>query len=334
MARFLVRRLLQVIPTLAALSVLLFVWLRALPGGPEVALLGERATPEARAAIRDRMGLDEPVLVQYAAYMRDLLRLDLGTSTQTRQPVLEEFLLRFPGTVELALAAMVIAVGVGIPLGYFAARRRGSLLDNLTVGGSMVGICTPIFFLAFVLKWVFGENLGWLPTIGRQSPGADATHITNMYVLDGILTQEWDAAWDAFLHLMLPAIAVASIPFAIIVRMTRASVLEVLGEDYVRTAEAKGLTHRVIRGRHVLRNALLPVVTAIGVLAGALLSGAVLTETVFAFNGIGLFVYNAIRNSDYPVLMGFIMFIAFTFVLVNLLVDISYSVIDPRVRVR
>jgi peptide/nickel transport system permease protein len=334
MARFIVRRLLQVIPTLAALSVLLFIWLRALPGGPEVALLGERATPERQAAIRDRLGLDEPVLVQYAAYLRQLLQLDLGTSTQTRQPVVEEFLTRFPATLELSLIAMIIAIGAGIPLGYFAARRRGSLLDNLTVGGSMVGICTPIFFLAFVLKWIFGENLGWLPTIGRQSPGAEATHITNLFMLDGLLTREWDATWDAFLHLLLPGIAVASIPFAIIVRMTRASVLEVLGEDYVRTAESKGLTQRVIRGRHILRNALLPVVTAIGVLSGALLSGAVLTETVFAFNGIGLFVYNAIRNSDYPVLMGFIMFIAFTFVIVNLLVDISYSIIDPRVRVR
>ncbi|MPZ26805.1 MAG: ABC transporter permease subunit [Micromonosporaceae bacterium] len=333
MARFIVRRLLQLIPTLAALSVLLFIWLRALPGGPEAALLGERATPETQAAIRERLGLDEPILGQYAAYVRQLLQLDFGTSTQTRQPVLEEFLNRFPGTIELTATAMVIAVGVGIPLGYFAARRRGSLLDNLTVGGSMVGICTPIFFLAFVLKWIFGENLGWLPTIGRQSPGAGATHITNLFVLDGIITREWDAAWDAFLHLLLPGIAVASIPFAIIVRMTRASVLEVLGEDYVRTAESKGLTHRVVRGRHVLRNALLPVVTAIGVLTGALLSGAVLTETVFAFNGIGLFVYEAIRNADYPVLMGFIMFIAFTFVMVNLLVDISYSIIDPRVRV-
>jgi peptide/nickel transport system permease protein len=161
-----------------------------------------------------------------------------------------------------------------------------------------------------------------------------ATHITNLFVLDGIMTREWDAAWDALVHLILPAVAVASIPFAVIVRMTRASVLEVLGEDYVRTAEAKGLTRRVIRGRHVLRNALLPVVTAIGVLAGALLSGAVLTETVFAFPGIGLLVVNAIRNADYPVLMAFIMFIAFMFVMINLLVDISYSIIDPRVRVR
>jgi peptide/nickel transport system permease protein len=334
MARFIVRRLLQVVPTLAGLSILLFIWLRALPGGPEVALLGERATPEAQAVIRERLGLDEPILVQYARYMRQVLQLDFGVSTQTQRPVLDEFLTRFPGTIELATVALVIAVGAGIPLGYLAARRRGGPLDSLVVGGSMIGICTPIFFLAFVLKWIFGENLGWLPTFGRQSPGIDATQITNLFVLDGILTREWDAAWDALAHLLLPAVAVASIPFAVIVRMTRASVLEVLGEDYVRTAEAKGLTHRVIRGRHVLRNALLPVVTALGVLAGTLLSGAVLTETVFAFNGIGRFVYLAIQNADYPVLMGFITFIAFTFVLINLLVDVSYSVIDPRVRVR
>jgi peptide/nickel transport system permease protein len=333
MTRFIIRRLLQVIPTLAGLSILLFIWLRALPGGPDAALLGERATPEARAAIRERLGLDEPILVQYGQYMQDLLRLDFGVSTQTQQPVIDEFLIRFPGTVELALTALAIAVGVGIPVGYLAARRRGGLLDNLVVSGSMVGICTPVFFLAFVLKWVFGEQLGWLPTFGRQSPGINATHVTNFFVLDGLLTQEWDAAWDAFIHLLLPAIAVASIPFAVIVRMTRASVLEVLGEDYVRTAEAKGLTDRTIRGRHVLRNALLPVVTAIGVLAGALLSGAVLTETVFAFNGIGRFVYLAIGAADYPVLMAFIMFIALTFVTINLLVDVSYSIIDPRVRV-
>jgi peptide/nickel transport system permease protein len=334
MARFIVRRLLQVIPTLLGLSILLFVWLRALPGGPETALLGERGTPEQRAVVREALGLNEPVLVQYGRFMRRVLELDLGVSTQTRRPVTEEFLERFPGTVELAVTALLIAIAVGIPLGYFAARRRGRLLDNLVVGGSMVGICTPIFFLAFVLKFVFAENLGLLPTTGRQRPGSGAVHPTNFFVLDGILTGDWDATWDAITHLILPGLAVASIPFAIIVRMTRASVLEVLGEDYVRTAEAKGLTARTIRGRHVLRNALLPVVTAIGVITGALLSGAVLTETVFAFAGIGRFVYTAIQQADYPVLMGFIMAIAFIFVMVNLLVDVSYSLIDPRVRVR
>lgn len=334
MLRFIVRRLGQVIPTLLGLSVLLFVWLRALPGGPETALLGERGSAADRAAIREQLGLDEPVLVQYARFMRRLLQGDLGTSIATRRPVLEEFAARFPGTIELAFTAMVIAIAVGIPLGYVAARNRGRWLDSVTVGGSMIGICTPVFFLAFVLKAVFAENLGLFPTVGRQDPRIDATHITNFFVLDGLLTREWDAAWDALLHLVLPGVAVASIPLAVIVRITRASVLEVLEEDYVRTAEAKGLTARVIRGRHVLHNALLPVVTAIGLLTGGLLSGAVLTETVFGFTGIGAFVVNSIRLADYPVLMGFIIIIAFVFVMVNLLVDISYSLIDPRVRVQ
>jgi peptide/nickel transport system permease protein len=334
MFRFVVRRLLQVIPTLLGLSVLLFAWLRALPGGPEAAALGPRPTPEALAAARVRLGLDEPLWVQYGRYMRRLLSGDLGTSTVSNRPVLDEFLLRIPATVELAFAAMAIAIAIGIPIGYFAARRRGQFLDGLTLSGSMLGICTPVFFLAFLLKWVFGVNLGWFPVSGRQSTGIGATRVTNFYVLDGILTGEWDAAWDALTHLVLPAVAVASIPFAIIVRMTRASVLEVLGEDYVRTAEAKGLTAKVVRRRHVLRNALLPVVTVIGVLTGALLSGAVLTETVFTINGIGRYLYLAIQTQDYPVLMAFILIIALIFVIINMLVDISYSIIDPRVRVR
>jgi peptide/nickel transport system permease protein len=334
MLRFIVRRLGQVIPTLLGLSILLFIWLRALPGGPETAILGERGSAADRAAIREQLGLDQPIPVQYGRFMERLLQLDLGTSIATRRPVLEEFVARFPGTIELAVTAMLIAIAVGIPLGYLAARHRGRLLDSLTVGGSMVGICTPIFFLAFVLKVVFAENLGLFPTVGRQDPRSDATHITNFFVLDGLLTREWDAAWDALMHLVLPGLAVASIPLAVIVRITRASVLEVLEEDYVRTAEAKGLTARVVRGRHVLRNAMLPVVTAMGLLAGGLLSGAVLTETVFGFTGIGAFVVNSIRLADYPVLMGFIMIIAFVFVMVNLLVDVSYSFIDPRVRVR
>ena len=334
MFRFIVRRLLQLIPTLFGLSLLLFIWLRRLPGGPETAILGERGPPEMRAAIRRNMGLDEPILVQYGRFVRRLVRLDLGTSTSTKRPVLEEFLERFPGTVELTITALVIAIGVGIPLGYLAARRRGRLFDHFSVGGSLIGICIPIFFLAYVLKAIFSENLGWFPSSGRQDPTLDATRITNFFVLDGLMTREWDAAADALWHLVLPGLALATIPLAIIVRITRASVLEVLNEDFVRTAEAKGLTERTVRGRHVLRNSLLPVVTSIGLLTGGLLSGAVLTETVFAFTGIGAFIYEAINHRDYPVLMGFIMIISVVYVLVNLLVDLSYSLIDPRVRVR
>ncbi|GLH97728.1 ABC transporter permease [Phytohabitans aurantiacus] len=334
MFRFIVRRLLLLIPTLFGLSILLFIWLHRLPGGPETAILGERGTPEMRAQIRRNLGLDEPLLIQYGRFMKRLLQFDLGTSISTKREVTTEFLQRFPGTVELTITAMVIAIGIGIPLGYLAARRNGSILDYASVGGSLLGTCIPIFFLAYVLKAIFAESLGWFPAIGRQDSSINATHPTNFFVLDGLMTREWDAAADAIWHLILPGLALASIPLAIIVRITRASVLEVLGEDFVRTAEAKGLTERVVRRRHVLRNAMLPVATSIGLLTGLLLSGAVLTETVFGFSGIGLFLYEAISNRDYPVLQGFILLIAVIFTLVNLAVDVSYSLIDPRVRVR
>jgi peptide/nickel transport system permease protein len=334
MLRFIVRRLLQLIPTLLGLSILLFIWLHRLPGGPETAILGERATPASRAAIRESMGLDDPIVVQYGRFLKQLLRGDLGNSLNEKRPVIDLFLERFPGTIELTVAAMIIAIGLGIPLGYLAAKRRATWLDHLSVGASLAAVCTPIFFLGYLIKALFAVNLGWFPTFGRQDTTIDATRITGFYVLDGIMTQEWDAALDAMHHLVLPGLTLASIPLAIIVRMTRASVLEVLGEDYVRTAQAKGLTESRIRSRHVLRNAMLPIVTVIGLLTGGLLSGAVLTETVFAFTGIGQFIVQAIDNRDYPVMMGFIMIIAVIYVLVNLVVDLSYSLIDPRVRVR
>jgi len=334
MFRFIVRRLLQLIPTLFGLSLLLFIWLHRLPGGPETAILGERGTPELRARIRHDMGLDEPIWVQYGKFMKRVLSGDLGTSISTKRPVTTEFLERFPGTIELTIVALTFAIGVGIPLGYLAARRRGTWLDSFTVGVGLLGICTPVFFLGYVFKQVFAVNLGWFPTTGRQDVTIDATRITGFFVLDGILTREWDASIDALMHLILPALTLASIPLAVIVRITRASVLEVLQEDFVRTAESKGLTSRVIRGRHIMRNAMLPVATTIGLLTGSLLSGAVLTETVFAFSGIGSFIVEAIDRRDYPVLMGFIMLIAVVYVLINLIVDVSYTLIDPRVRVR
>lgn len=334
MLRFIVRRLLQLIPTLFGLSLLLFLWLHRLPGGPETSILGERTTPELRAAIRRNMGLDQPIWVQYGRFMRRLITGDLGNSIQTKRPVTTEFLERFPGTVELTVVALAVAIGLGIPLGYLAARRRGSWLDHASVSGALLGVCIPIFFLAYIFKLIFAVQLDWFPTTGRQSVGLNATRITGFFVFDGVITREFDAAADALWHLVLPGLALATIPLAIITRMTRASVLEVLGEDYVRTAEAKGLTERVVRRRHVLRNAMLPVVTTIGLLTGGLLSGAVLTETVFAFTGIGQFIAQSIDGRDYPVLMGFIMIIAVIYVLVNLAVDVSYSLIDPRVRVR
>ena len=334
MLRFALRRLLLLVPILLGLSVALFAWLRALPGGPATALLGERGTAESRAQLTAAYGLDPPVWVQYWKFLTRAVRLDFGNSLQTQRSVVDEFFTRFPATIELSVAALIFAVGIGVPLGYFAARRHGTFLDNLSVVGSLIGVTIPVFFLAFLLKYVFAVQLGWLPDSGRNDARLLATHPTNFYVLDGLLTREFDASWDALKHLVLPGIALGTIPLAIIVRITRAAVLDVMNEDYVRTAEAKGLATATIRRRHVMRNALLPVSTTIGLQTGLLLSGAILTETVFAFNGIGKFVADAIPSLDFAVLQGFILLIAVVYVLVNLLVDLSYGLIDPRVRVR
>ncbi|WP_040337524.1 ABC transporter permease [Candidatus Blastococcus massiliensis] len=334
MLRFIIRRLLQLIPILLGLSVLLFAWLRALPGGPAQAALGERATPEAIARYNELFGLDEPLIVQYLRFVGRAVRLDFGTSARTGREVTTEFLERMPGTIELTLLAMVFAIGLGIPLGYLAARRHGSWLDSTSVIGSLIGVAIPVFFLAYLLRLVFAVELGLLPGSGRQDVRMDATRITNFYVLDGLLTREWDAAWDAMTHLILPAIALGTIPLAIIVRITRASVLDVVNEDYVRTANAKGLATATVRRRHIIRNALLPVSTTIGLQTGLLLSGAVLTESVFAFGGVGSAIYDALFARDFAVLQGFILMLAVVYVLVNLLVDISYGLLDPRVRVR
>ena len=334
MLRTIGRRLLLLIPTLFGLTVLLFFWVRALPGGPAAALLGERATPEAVERINEAYGFNRPLPEQYLTWLGKLLQGDFGNSIATRRPVIEEFANRFPATIELSVLALLIAVCIGIPLGYWAARNHGKWLDNLLVGWSLLGITIPVFFLAFMLKWVFAVQLGWLPSTGRQDRDVNATHATGFYVLDGILTGEWDAAANAILHLLLPALALSTIPLAIIVRITRASVLEVVNADYVRTGRAKGVSKAVIRNRFVLRNAMLPVITTIGLQAGLLISGAVLTETVFAFPGIGAFLADAIFQRDFPVLQGFVLFIAIAYALINLLVDVSYNFIDPRVRVQ
>ncbi len=336
MLRYLVRRLMQMAGVVVVLSMLLFMWLRALPGGPVSALLGERSTPERAAELSRALGLDQPIHVQYWNYLTRIAQGDFGPSNGVLpgRDSFEIFLTRFPATVELSILAMLLAVVVGIPLGYYAARRKNSWLDNVSVMGSLVGVAVPVFFLAFMLKHWFAVELQWLPVSGRQDPTMDATRVTGFFVLDGILTQEWDAAWDAFRHLILPAIALASIPFAVIFRITRASVLDVVEEDYVRTANAKGLTSRVIRGRHILRNALLPVVTTIGLQTGALLAGAVLTERVFSYPGIGQALASGIELRDYPVLQVLILAAAALFVVVNLIVDVTYAVIDPRIRTR
>jgi peptide/nickel transport system permease protein len=332
MGRYVVRRLMLLVPILFGLSIILFVFIRALPGGPEDALLGERGTPEDERRIRRELGLDQPVVVQYGRYMRNLLQGDLGSSVRSRRPITSELSERFPATVELSLAAMIFATAVGIPLGFVAAKRYQGVLDNASLVASLIGISFPVFFLALILKYIFAVKLGWFPTVGRLDITRSLETPTNFYFIDSIFFGDIEAVVDVLKHLFLPAIALGTIPLAIIARITRAAVLDVTSEDYVRTARAKGLDPSVVDRRHILRNALLPVVTVMGLQTGLLLGGAVLTETVFAFPGIGSWLVEAIRFRDYAVLQSGVLFVAFVIVIVNLLVDISYAFLNPRIR--
>ena len=336
MLRFTIRRVGQLALVIVVLSILLFAWLRSLPGGPVSALLGDRATPESRAKLEAQLGLDEPIFVQYGKFIQRAVTGDFGASTgvQRGAPATQVFLERFPATLELSFFALVLAIVFGIPMGYLAARKRGTWMDNIGITWSLVGVAVPVFFMAFLLKYVFAVQLGMLPASGRQDVAIDATRVTGFFILDGILTREFDASWNALVHLVLPALALSTIPFAVIFRITRASVLDVLDEDYVRTARAKGLAGMVIRRRHVLRNAMLPVVTTVGLQTGALLAGAVLTERVFNIPGLGQALAVGFERKDYPVLQVVIIAAAMVYVVVNLLVDLSYALIDPRLRTR
>jgi peptide/nickel transport system permease protein len=332
MLRYVIRRLLLLIPIMFGVSILIFFWIRLLPGGPAEALLGERATPELVAAYRERYGLDEPIYKQYIKYVKATAGGDFGVSVASHRQVTDEIKQRFPATMELAIAAMLFATTIGVPLGFLAAKRYGSVFDHASLFVSLIGISIPVFFLAIILKYIFSVRLGWLPSVGRVSVTTEAEHPTNFYILDAIITRDWSTLWDCIKHLILPAIALGSIPLAIVARITRASTLDVQSEDYVRTARAKGLPPRIVDSRHVFRNALLPISTIIGLQVGLLLSGAVLTETVFAWPGMGSWLRDAIFTRDYPVLQGGILFLALVFVIVNLIVDISYAFINPRIR--
>src|SRR6266550_5356100 len=332
MLRFVVRRLLLLLPILIGVSFLVFTWIRALPGSPAESLLGERATPATIAQLRHQYGLDRSIFVQYEKYLETTLKGDLGYSIASRRAVTDELRHWFPATVELALAAMIFAIMLGVPLGFFAAKRYGTLFDHASLFASLIGISIPIFFLGLILKYIFAVRLGWLPSVGQIDVTRDVKHPTNFYVLDAIITHDWGTLVDVLKHLVLPAMALGTIPLAIVARITRAAVLDVQNEDYVRTARAKGLSPRIVDRRHVFRNALLPLSTVIGLQTGLLLSGAILTETVFAWPGVGIWLADAISARDYPVLQAGILFLATVFVLVNLLVDISYAIINPRIR--
>src|ERR671925_1127620 len=332
MLRYVVRRLLLLVPILFGLSVLVFFWVRALPGSPAESLLGERATPELVQAYKERYGLNDPIYKQYWSQVKSWSKGDLGTSVPTRRRVWEEIKDRFPATIVLATAALIFAVGLGIPIGFIAAKRYGGPVDHASLFVSLIGISVPVFVLGIILKYLFSVRLGWLPGTGRIDVTITAEHPTGFYVVDAIITGDWATLKDVLKHLVLPAIALGSIPLAIVARITRAAVLDVQNEDYVRTARAKGLPPFIVDRRHVLRNAALPISTIIGLQVGLLLSGAVLTETVFSYPGMGRWLAEAIFNRDYSVLQGGILFVAFVFVFVNLAVDLVYALINPRIR--
>ncbi len=332
MLRFIVRRILAAVPVLFGLSVLVFLFLRLLPGDPAEAILGQHATPQLVAQFHQSMGLDKPLYEQYLIYIGQVLRGDLGSSIIDGRSVSEGFAIRFPVTLELTIGAMIFAVGLGIPLGRVAARHPNSWIDGVVTAISMFGISIPIFVLGNVLAFFFAVQLHWLPSALSIDPRLDVPAVTNIPIVDAALTGDPNNVLDALSRLILPSIALGSIPLAIVTRITRASVIEVANEDYVRTARAKGLTERRVDSRHVMRNAWLPVTTVIGLQVGALLAGAVLTETVFLWNGVGSWVVNAIKNHDLIVVQSLVLIFAVIFMFVNLVVDIGYAFLNPRIR--
>ncbi len=331
MTQYIIRRLLLAIPVIIGVTFVAYAML-LFTGDPTTALAGERATPELQALIRARYGLDDPVYIQYGRFISLIFQGDLGTNIFTRIPVMAELRQFFPATLELALAAMTIAVIVGIPLGVIAAYRHNSFVDLNTTILALVGVSMPIFWLALMLLWVFGLKLAWFPTTGRIDPSVELNTITNLYVVDSILTLNFPALLSSLHHLALPAIALATIPTAFIARITRSSMLDVLNAEYVRTARAKGVLEFTVVNRHALKNAMLPVITVIGLQTGFLLAGAILTETIFAWPGMGRWVTNAIVARNFPVVQTGVLVFALIFVFVNIIVDISYAWFDPRIR--
>ncbi|MBD2089135.1 ABC transporter permease [Microcoleus sp. FACHB-1515] len=334
MLRYTARRLLSLIPVLLGITLLVFAFLHFIPGDPALVMVGERATPEQVEALRERLGLNEPLPIQYFKFLGGLLRFDLGNSIISGIPVSQEIRTRWPASFELAVASMLFAVIIGVPAGIVAAVKKDKWVDNAAMSVSLIGVSMPVYWLGLLLIYLFAVYLGWLPPSGRI--GVDVGNafrpITGFFILDSILRFDFRALGNVLSHLVLPAIALGTIPLAIIARITRSAMLEVLSQDYIRTARAKGLIERWVIMKHALKNALLPVITIIGLQFGTLLSGAILTETIFSWPGIGSWIYQGILNRDYPVVQGGVVFVSVTFVLVNLLVDLSYAFFDPRIQ--
>jgi dipeptide transport system permease protein len=331
--RFVLTRLSLVIPTFVGVTLLTFAMIRMIPGDPIELLAGEHGLAPARhEALRHQYGFDRPLLAQYVVYIGEVLRGDLGHSISTKEPVLKEFLELFPATIELSVAAMLLATLIGLPVGILAATRRGRLLDHGVMGLSLTGYSMPIFWWGLLLILLFSVNLGWTPVSGRIDVLYYFDSVTGFMLIDSLLSGQDGAFRSALSHLILPAIVLGTIPLAVIARMTRSAMLEVLNEDYIRTARAKGLAPLRVIGVHALRNALIPVVTVIGLQVGTLMGGAILTETIFSWPGIGHWLIESIGRRDYPVLQSGVLLVASLVIVVNLLVDLTYGLINPRIR--
>ena len=333
MIRFLLGRLAVLIPTFIGVSIIAFSFIRLLPGDPVALLSGERVmSPERHAQISHELGFDRPVVIQYLDYLRGVVTGDFGTSIVTKQSVLDQFFALFPATLELSLCAIIFAVVLGIPAGVFAALKRGSFFDQSVMGVALVGYSMPIFWWGLLLIILFSGILQWTPVSGRISLMYFFPPVTGFMLIDSLLSDQPGAFKSALSHLVLPTIVLGTIPLAVIARQTRSAMLEVLGEDYVRTARAKGLSPFRVVGIHALRNALIPVITTIGLQVGVLMAGAILTETIFSWPGIGKWMVDSVFRRDYPVIQGGLLIIAGIIMLVNLGVDLLNGLINPRIR--
>ncbi|GGN64648.1 MULTISPECIES: ABC transporter permease [Oceanobacillus] len=332
MVTYILRRLLMLIPVLIGMTLITFSIVHLIPGNPAQVILGETATADAIANLEKTMGLNEPYFVQYWNYILDILQGDLGTSLRSKAEISSEILPYIAATFELTLFAMIFAIVVGVNAGIISAWKQNSWFDLAAMLIALIGVSMPVFWLALMEQWIFAQELGWLPAYGRQDSKDPIAAITHLYVLDSLIHLDFARAGTILKHLILPSIALGTIPMAIIARMTRSSMLEVMKSDYIRTVRAKGSGQFLVIYKHALKNAMIPVITVIGLQTGVLLGGAILTETIFSWPGVGRYVYEAINYRDYPVIQSGILVIAFIFVMINLVVDILYKKLDPRIK--
>lgn len=334
MISYILKRLLWTLPALFGVSVLVFSMVHLTPGDPALAILGEHANAKSIEEFRKEMNLDKPKLVQYLNFISKTLKGDFGKSYKTKQPVFDEFSERFPATVELAIVAMFFAVIFGVSAGIISAIKRYSMFDYGSMFVALAGVSMPVFWLGLMMIYAFSVNLEWLPVSGRLGYEFYVENITGFYLIDTLLANDYEAFFDAIKHLIMPAIALGTIPMAIIARMTRSSMIEVMKEEYIRTAKAKGCSILRVILTHALRNALMPVITVIGLMLGTLFAGAILTETTFSWPGIGKWLVNAVYQRDFPIIQSTTLIIATIFIIVNLIVDLLYAFINPKIRLQ